>query len=126
MTSRYPIPPNEIELTAVRAQGAVDMERLRQGVQLDDGQAAFERIEPTDPRAAPGSSYKIHQATGEAAVLHYDIGTLKLDAARRERFRKTLAAEFGCRFRDFRRWPPAEDFEFLRRRVRRGWRPSHR
>jgi len=36
----------------VRVQGPVDLERLRSGVQLEDGEAAFERIEPVDPRAA--------------------------------------------------------------------------
>jgi 23S rRNA pseudouridine2605 synthase len=39
---------------AVRVQGPVDLARLRQGVELEDGQAAFDRIEPVDPRA--GSS----------------------------------------------------------------------
>jgi 23S rRNA pseudouridine2605 synthase len=36
---------------AARVQGAVDLDRLSQGVELDDGPAAFERIEPMDPRA---------------------------------------------------------------------------
>ena len=36
----------------VRVHGPVDVERLRQGVQLDDGAAAFERIEPVDPRSS--------------------------------------------------------------------------
>lgn len=38
---------------AVRVQGSLgdaELERLRQGVDLEDGRAAFERIEPTDPR----------------------------------------------------------------------------
>lgn len=35
----------------VRVQGPVDLERLRRGVHLEDGDAAFERIEPVDPRA---------------------------------------------------------------------------
>jgi 23S rRNA pseudouridine2605 synthase len=40
----------------VRVQGPVDLERLRRGVQLEDGMAAFERIEAVDPRAAPGAN----------------------------------------------------------------------
>jgi len=35
----------------VRVHGPVDLERLRRGVLLEDGEAAFERIEPVDPRA---------------------------------------------------------------------------
>ena len=35
-----------------RVQGPVDLERLKRGVQLEDGEAAFERIEPVDPRAS--------------------------------------------------------------------------
>ena len=34
-----------------RVQGRVDVEKLRGGVQLEDGEAAFERIEALDPRA---------------------------------------------------------------------------
>ncbi|HEX9433985.1 MAG TPA: pseudouridine synthase [Burkholderiales bacterium] len=57
LANRLMHPRYEIEREyAVRAQGPVDMERLRRGVALDDGQAAFDRIEPTDPRAAPGSN----------------------------------------------------------------------
>jgi len=37
---------------AARVQGPVDLERLRRGVQLEDGPAAFESIEPADPRDA--------------------------------------------------------------------------
>ena len=40
----------------VRVQGPVDLERLRRGVQLDDGEAAFERIEPVDPRASASAN----------------------------------------------------------------------
>jgi len=39
---------------AVRVQGTLgepELERLRRGVELDDGRAAFERIEPADPRS---------------------------------------------------------------------------
>ena len=39
---------------AARVQGPVDLERLRRGVELDDGPAAFQSIEPADPRAAGG------------------------------------------------------------------------
>ena len=38
----------------VRVQGTLgepQLERLRRGVELEDGRAAFERIEPADPRA---------------------------------------------------------------------------
>ncbi len=44
---------------AARVQGelgAADLERLRRGVELDDGRAAFETIEPADPRAAGGAN----------------------------------------------------------------------
>lgn len=41
---------------AVRAQGPVDMDKLRKGVELEDGRAAFERIEASDPRATAGSN----------------------------------------------------------------------
>lgn len=40
----------------VRVHGPVDLERLRQGVQLEDGDAAFERIEAVDPRAAASAN----------------------------------------------------------------------
>ena len=40
----------------VRVQGPVDLERLRRGVHLEDGEAAFERIEPVDPRASSSAN----------------------------------------------------------------------
>ncbi|HWI36319.1 MAG TPA: pseudouridine synthase [Burkholderiales bacterium] len=40
----------------VRVQGPVDLERLRRGVHLEDGEAAFERIEPVDPRASTSAN----------------------------------------------------------------------
>jgi 23S rRNA pseudouridine2605 synthase len=40
----------------VRVHGPVDLERLRHGVPLEDGEAAFERIEPVDPRAAASAN----------------------------------------------------------------------
>ena len=40
----------------VRVQGPVDVEKLRRGVQLEDGEAVFERIEPVDPRASTGAN----------------------------------------------------------------------
>jgi 23S rRNA pseudouridine2605 synthase len=39
-----------------RVQGAVDLEKLRSGVHLEDGVAAFDRIEPTDSRVAGGTN----------------------------------------------------------------------
>ena len=44
---------------AVRVQGTLDdaaLARLRRGVELDDGRAAFERIEPADPRAGQSAN----------------------------------------------------------------------
>ena len=44
---------------AVRVEGALgraELERLRRGVQLEDGRAAFERIEAADPRPAGGAN----------------------------------------------------------------------
>ena len=41
---------------AVRVQGPVDMEKLRRGVRLDDGPAAFDSIEATDPRATSATN----------------------------------------------------------------------
>ena len=41
---------------AVRAQGPVDVEKLRRGVMLDDGPAAFGSIEATDPRATSAAN----------------------------------------------------------------------
>lgn len=40
----------------VRVQGPVDLERLRRGVRLGDGEAAFERIEAVDPRASASTN----------------------------------------------------------------------
>ena len=40
----------------VRVQGPVDLEKLRRGVQLEDGEASFERIEPVDPRGSGGTN----------------------------------------------------------------------
>jgi 23S rRNA pseudouridine2605 synthase len=41
---------------AVRVQGPVDLEKLRRGVMLEDGPAAFDRIEPRDPRATSAAN----------------------------------------------------------------------
>ena len=44
---------------AVRVQGTLgpeQLERLRRGVQLEDGRAAFERIEAADPRAGQSAN----------------------------------------------------------------------
>ena len=56
LANRLMHPRYELEREyAVRVQGelrAADIEKLRRGVPLSDGPAAFERIEPADPRAA--------------------------------------------------------------------------
>ena len=39
-----------------RVQGAVDAEKLRRGVALEDGPAAFDRIEPADSRGAAAAN----------------------------------------------------------------------
>ena len=52
MHPRYEV---EREYTA-RVQGNFDLQRLREGVLLDDGRAAFDRIEPVDPRGRPGTN----------------------------------------------------------------------
>jgi 23S rRNA pseudouridine2605 synthase len=44
---------------AVRVQGSLgeaELERLRRGVELADGRAAFDRVEPADPRARQGAN----------------------------------------------------------------------
>ena len=50
---------------AVRVQGALgdaELERLRRGVELADGHAAFDRIEPADPRSS-GSANRWYRVT---------------------------------------------------------------
>ena len=39
-----------------RVQGAVDLAKLRRGVPLEDGPAAFDRIDPLDPRESAGAN----------------------------------------------------------------------
>ena len=57
LANRLMHPRYELEREyAVRAQGAVDLEKLRRGVMLEDGPAAFDRIEAADPRAASGAN----------------------------------------------------------------------
>ena len=57
LANRLMHPRYELEREyAVRAQGQVDMDKLRKGVELEDGHAAFDRIEASDPRAAAGSN----------------------------------------------------------------------
>ena len=44
---------------AVRVQGSLgeaELERLRRGVELADGRAAFDRVEAADPRARQGAN----------------------------------------------------------------------
>ena len=57
LANRLMHPRYELEREyAVRAQGPVDVEKLRSGVMLEDGPAAFERIETTDPRATSAAN----------------------------------------------------------------------
>ena len=53
LANRLMHPRYEVEREYLaRVQGAVDVEKLRRGVALEDGLAAFERIEPVDHRQA--------------------------------------------------------------------------
>ena len=60
LANRLMHPRYEVEREyAVRVQGVLhpqDVEKLRRGVHLDDGEAAFQKIEPTDPRSAGGAN----------------------------------------------------------------------
>ncbi len=57
LANRLMHPRYELEREyAVRAQGPVDMDRLRGGVELEDGRAAFDRIDGADPREASGAN----------------------------------------------------------------------
>lgn len=60
LANRLMHPRYEIERQyAVRVQGALgsaELEKLARGIHLEDGVAAFERVEAADPRAAPGTN----------------------------------------------------------------------
>jgi 23S rRNA pseudouridine2605 synthase len=60
LANRLMHPRYEVEREyAARVQGILDektLERLRRGVPLEDGPAAFDRIEPVDPRERPGTN----------------------------------------------------------------------
>ena len=57
LANRLMHPRYEVEREYLaRVQGAVDLEKLRRGVHLEDGPAAFDRIEPTEPRAGAGTN----------------------------------------------------------------------
>jgi 23S rRNA pseudouridine2605 synthase len=60
LANRLMHPRYEVEREyAARVQGALraaDLEKLRHGVHLEDGRAAFTRVEPSDPRNAGGTN----------------------------------------------------------------------
>ena len=60
LANRLMHPRYEIERQyAVRVQGALgraELEKLARGIHLEDGVAAFERVEAADPRTAPGTN----------------------------------------------------------------------
>ncbi|HEX6297830.1 MAG TPA: pseudouridine synthase [Burkholderiales bacterium] len=57
LANRLMHPRYEVEREyAVRVQGNIDLQRLRGGVLLEDGEAAFNRIEAADSRGCPGTN----------------------------------------------------------------------
>jgi 23S rRNA pseudouridine2605 synthase len=57
LANRLMHPRYEVEREYLaRVQGEVALERLRKGIHLEDGLAAFDRIEPADPRAGAAAN----------------------------------------------------------------------
>ena len=75
-----------------RVQGEVDLEKLRKGVPLEDGPAAFDRIEPTDPRAGAAANrwYRVSLKEGRNREVR------RLFAAVGARVSRLLRVRYGA------------------------------
>jgi 23S rRNA pseudouridine2605 synthase len=104
LANRLMHPRHEVEREyAVRVQGTLGtdaMEKLRRGVQLADGPAAFERIEAADPRAAGAANrwYRVMLREGRKREVRYGGIELPRDLESgqwRELAQSTLDELFG-------------------------------